>query len=453
MAKKKRIKKMLLIGVPVVVVIAIIVMSLSGSNGKGTTVQAELAYVDRISEIVTASGRIHPQTKVDITSEVPAEIVAVYVSEGDGVARGKRLLLLDTVQYMSDVAQARFSVDEIEARTQAARSQYEKDKLEFERQSRLWEQNLSSETAYTNAKFAFENSQANYQAMVAQSKTARARLEKAEDNLGKTLIKSPMDGVVTFLSAEVGEIAQAQTSFTQGKTLMTVADLSVYEVEVDVDETEIASLRLGHPAGIRVDALRDTTFEGTVVEIGNSALVTGEGTENFTTSFRVKVRFNEAHASIRPGMSASVDITTATAEDALLIPYASLVTREFDPDSLKTDTTGKSEPDATRGGEVQAAEVDDADAPADSATAGRSDGNGKQRKDKVKKSGVFVVENGKVRFIEVATGIADKRYLEALSGVSPGDTVVSGSFQTLRKLSGGDLVVIDDSSLEEMKNE
>lgn len=444
---KKRTKKISLISAVIVVVVVIAIMNFSGSNGEGTSVQAELAYVGDISEIVTASGRVQPQTKVDITSEVSAEIIAIFVEEGQQVTKGERLLLLDTIQTKSDVAQARYSLDEITARTQAARSQWERDKREFERQSTLYEQKLSSETEYTNAKFAYDNSKANYDAMQAQMKTARAFLDKAEDNLSKTLITAPMDGVVTYLSAEVGEIAQAQTAFTQGKTLLTVADLSVFEVEVDVDETEIAMVKDGHATEIRVDAFTDSVFEGSVIEVGNSARISGEGSDSYTTSFRVKVRFAETEASLRPGMSASVDITTSKRDEALLIPYASIVEREFDPDSLNKST----EPESTTvgSGEVHAAEIDDSSAgDTTEATAGKH-----KKKEKIKMSGVFIVKNGKAEFVEVATGIADDRNIVALTGLNPGDTVISGSFQTLRKLAVGEAVIIDESSKKKMEEE
>jgi len=449
----KRKKKIGLITAAVAVVVVIVIANLSGSNGKGTTVQAELAYIGEINEIVNASGRVQPQTKVDITSEVPAEIMAVYITEGEQVTKGQRLLLLDTVQYQSDVARARYSLDEITARTEAARSQYERDKLEHEKQARLYEQKLCSETEYTSAKLTYDNSRANYEAMQAQVKNGRAALDKAEDNLSKTLITAPMDGSIVYLTAEVGEIAQAQTSFTQGKTLLTIADLSVFEVEVDVDETEIAMVKNDLPADIRVDAFTDSVFAGTVVEVGNSATISGQGSDTYTTSFRVKVRFAQTDAPLRPGMSASVDITTRRQDDATLIPYASIVQREFDPDSLKAEAVA-SESTSVGVSEVHAAEPDDVetgDSPAVDTTQSTADKY--RKKEKIKKSGVFVIKNGKAEFVEVTTGIADDRNIAAMEGINPGDTVISGSFQTLRKLAVGDEVVIEEDSKKKMEEE
>jgi HlyD family secretion protein len=446
--KKKRIVWIIII---VVIVVVLAGINLRGDKETATMVQADLALLDNISEIVTASGRVQPQTKVDITSEVSAEIVAIFVKEGDVVERGQPLLLLDTVQYQSDVAQAQYSLDEIMARADAAKTQYAKDSIENERQARLFSQKLTSEQSFLDAKFAVENSDANFRAMKAQVQTQRARLEKAQDNLAKTRISAPMDGVVSYLSAEVGEIAQAQTSFTQGKTLMTIADLSVFEVEVDVDETEIDKLQLGQKADIRVDAFRDTSFAGSVVEIGNSAVITGEGTESYSSNFKVKVRFDQPEISVRPGMSATVDITTAQKDDALVVPYSAVVTREFDPDKLnKKDTVETAEKTSAASNEAVAAES------SDQAIAEKDTVRDYRKKDdaaKVVKSGVFLVKNGKAEFIEIETGIADEQNIVALGGVQPGDTVISGSYQTLRKLEEGDPIQIDERSLSKMREE
>lgn len=437
---KKRTKLFVFGGGGLVLAAGIVVAMMSGGDDGVTEVQADLAYLDEISEVVTASGRIQPQSKVDVTSEVSAQVVELLVSEGDWVTAGQKLLQLDTVQLKADKAQAEYTLDEIKARTDASRIQYRKDKLNAERQTKLYEQKLTSEIAFTDAGFAYDKSKANYQAMQAQVKTGQARLDKAVDNLRKTTIKAPMSGVVTFLNVEVGEISQAQTAFTQGKTLMTVSDLSVYEVEVDVDETEIAKVQLGDEAGIRIDAFRDSVFRGIVEEIGNSARVQGQGTENYATNFLVKVRFIDSDIPIRPGMSATVDITTATVENALLVPYASVVTREFDPDSL--DFAAVDEPSG--GGlvdEVQAAENDETQQ--EKAATGKS-----RKKKKVKMTGVFKIENGKARFVELRTGIADERNVVALGGLTDQDTIITGSYQTLRKLKNGDPVKIDKHSLE-----
>ena len=427
MALKKR-SKIILIVVSVIAVGAIAAsFSLSDSNNDMTLIQAELAYIDDITEVVTASGRIQPQTQVEVTAEISAQIINLFVKEGDQTTTGQRMLLLDTIQLKADVEQARYTLDEITSRKDAAFALYRKDSINFKRQTKLFEQRLASETEYNDIRFTFDNSRANFHAMLAQVKTSRARLEKTKDNLTKTLIKAPMAGTITYLNVEVGEIAQAQTAFTQGQTLLTISDLSVFEVEVDVDETEIAKVVAGQKVDIRVDAFRDTIFPGTIVEISNPAKVSGQGTDNFSTTFRVKVRFNEANIPVRPGMSATVDITTQVDHDALLIPYAAVLTREFDPDSVV-----KNNSDVNTENEEKSSPYT-------------------KKKSKIKKTGVFVINDGVAKFVELTTGIADERNLVALTGLTPGDTVISGSFQTLRKLKEGDLVKIEDASLEKMK--
>jgi HlyD family secretion protein len=213
-------------------------------------------------------------------------------------------------------------------------------------------------------------------------------------------------------------------------------------VEVEVDETEVAKVRVDQESEIRVDAFSDTSFAGHVVEIGNSAQTSGQGSENFTTSFRVKVRFADTDAPIRPGMSATVDITTAHEDLALLIPYAAVVTREFDlnkPEKTEADT-GDGVFAAELETEPEANEVDGSDV---------EKPNGKKPK-MVKKTGVFICKDGVAKFVEIETGIADERNIVALTGLAPGDTVISGSFQTLRKIEEDEAVKIDEQSLETM---
>ncbi|MCK5126629.1 MAG: efflux RND transporter periplasmic adaptor subunit [candidate division Zixibacteria bacterium] len=447
MAKKKRKKLIWFSSTGLIIIAVIVVIGLQSNGDEQTTVQADLAYIDDISEKVTASGRIQPQTKVDISAEVSAEIIGLHIREGDFVKRGALLLTLDTVQLKSDLYQAKYSLDETLARTASAKAQFKKDSREYERQIRLFNQKLISETEFADGTFIQENSKANYEARKAQVNISQAILDKARDNLGKTRITSPMDGIVTYLNVEVGEIAQAQTAYTQGRRLMTIADLSVFEVEVDIDETEIAKLRINQKAQIRVDAFRDTTFLGTVVEIGNSAKIMGEGTEDYSTNFLVKIRFDETNTAIRPGMSATTDITTAQALNALLIPYGAVVTREFNPDSLPANVPPVVNSQPVKGINASFATATNA---SDSKTSDNNKGP-KKKKEKTKLEGVFVVENGEAKFFAIKTGIADDRNIAVLSGLNPADTIVSGSYQTLRQIKEGEVVVIDDDSLEKMK--
>ena len=411
-------KKLFLIIGGVIVVAILIYANLSMDTTNATEVHAEDAKNRKLVEIVSASGRIQPQTKVDITSEVNGEIVQLLAKEGDYVNQGDYLIILDTVQLRTAVDQARFAMSEMQARLEGAKASMEQNREEFDRQQRLYKDNLTSETSFTNAKYAFLNSESSYNAVLAQSKQADSRYEQAVDNFKKAKIAAPMPGIITYLDCEVGEIAQAQTAFTQGRTLMTISNLEIFEVEVEVDETEINKVTLGQEADIEVDAFTDTVFTGEVVEIGNTALISGTGTQDQSTNFKVKVIFKDSNIQIKPGMSATVDIITSKIEDALSIPYSAVVMRSFDLDSLEKARAGvddtEEEGEAQMVNSVQAAESEDED-PEES----------DETEEKKELKGTFVIRDGKAEFVEIETGIADQKNIQVTSGLEPGDKVVS----------------------------
>lgn len=432
----KKKKKLLLIIGGAVLVIAVIILNLTLDTTKTTKVNAATVASRELIEIVTASGRIQPKTKVNITSEINGEIIDLKIREGDHVETGQLLVVLDTVQLRSDVDQARYAVSEIKARLDGASSTLEQRQEEYERQEQLYKGDLTSETAYTNAKYAYLTAKSTYEATDAQSHQFQARYEKQLDYLSKARIVAPMPGIITFLDCEEGEIAAAQTAFTQGKTLMTIANLDVFEVEVEVDETEIAKVALGQHAEIEVDALPDTTFDGEVVEIGNTALISGLGSQDQTTNFRVKVLFKDDEARIRPGMSATVDLTTDRRENVLGVPFASIVMRAFDLDSLERAREAEENDSNPVGvGQVHAAENGEAE----TNTAKGAD----EEKEKTELKGVFAIRDGKARFVQVKTGIADQKNIEVISGLSEGDSIISGPYRVLRTIKDGDKVKID----------
>lgn len=420
-----------------IVVVAIIVGNIVSSGEKATTVNTELVEIIDITEEVSASGYVQPQTRVNITAEVTAEIIDIPVVDGQQILKGELLVLLDTVQLQKDVDQYLYSLNEINSRTEGARATFRQAEEENERQKQLFERDLTSETAYTNAEYAYLNYKYSLEAMVSQTKQARARYEKAMDNLSKTRIVAPIDGTITYVDAEVGEIAPAQTAFTQGKTLMTISDMSSFEVEVDVDETEIIKIALGQESKIEIDAFIDTVFAGEVIEIGNTAIMSGVGTQDQATNFKVKVLFKETNALIRPGMSATVDIVTNEIEDALSVPYGAIVMRSLDADSLaKADDSG---------GLVASAHA----ATNDDTLVVEEKPKKKDKKEKKEVKGVFVVKDGHAKFVPVETGIADQKSIEVVMGVNESDTVITGPFKTLRSIKDGDLIETEEKENED----
>jgi HlyD family secretion protein len=420
-------KTVVIVGLVVVVVAALVIFQLKSGGKRGVEVHAAVAKTSDIVEKVSASGRIQPQTKVNITAQINGKIVALLVKEGDTVRPGELLAVLDTVQLKSEAEQGRYSLNEISARLDGAKSALDQAAEEYERQQKLFTQNLTSETQLKNSKYDFLSAKANYEATSAQSKQLQSAYEKQLDNLSKTKIVAPMTGVLTLVDCEVGEIAPAQTAFTQGKTLMTISNLYVFEVEVEVDETEIGKINMEQPAKIEVDAFPDTTFAGKVVEIGNTAILKGSGTQDQSTNFKVKVILTDAEGRIRPGMSATVEITTNEKKEALSVPFSSIVMRQFDMDSL---LAARTKPAAESSGGVHAASADSGNAASDT---------DKKREDL---KGVFVISGGKLVFKNVQTGIADAQNIEVLSGLNSGDSVVSGPYRILRTVNEGDQVQV-----------
>ncbi|RKX24559.1 MAG: hypothetical protein DRP45_07960 [Candidatus Zixiibacteriota bacterium] len=434
-------KKVILIVLGVVVVAALIVTNLLMDTSKAISVNTAEILQDDITEEVSASGRIQPRSKVDITSEINGEIITLAVKEGQPVNAGDLLVVLDTVQIASDVSQAKYRLDEIKARLEGARTSLEQAEEEFRRQEKLYEQQLTSETMFKNVRYAYLSSQSSHTAMEASTNQMQAAYEKQLDYFEKAKIVSPMTGVVTFLDVEVGEIAAAQTAFTQGRTLMTISDMSVFEVEVEVDETEINKIMLGQVSDIKVDAFPDTSFVGEVVEIGNTAIMANYGGQDQSTNFKVKVMFEDVDLMLRPGMSATVDMTTAVRENVLSLPFSAIVMRSYDMDSLiaarETETSGLSAVS-----EVQAAESDSTDDELEK----------KDDEEREDLKGIFILKDGVARFVEVETGIADQKNIEITVGVEFGDTVVCGPYRVLRTIKDGDeveAIVKDDEEGEE----
>lgn len=418
-------KTVLIVGLVVVVLAALVIFQLNSGGKKGVEVHAAVAKTADIVEQVSASGRIQPQTKVNITAQINGKIVALTAKEGDTVRPGQLLAVLDTVQLKSEAEQGRYALNEISARLDGAKSSLDQASEEYERQQKLYAQNLTSETQLKASKYAYLSSKANYEATSAQSRQLQSAYEKQLDNLSKTKIAAPMAGVLTLVDCEVGEIAPAQTAFTQGKTLMTISNLDIFEVEVEVDETEIGKVRMEQETKVEIDAFPDTTFKGKVVEIGNTAILKGSGTQDQSTNFRVKVILVDADSRIRPGMSATVDITTNEKKEALSIPFSAVVIRQLDMDSLLASRQPAA---AESSGGVHAAGVDSSEADSD------------ENKKKEDYKGVFLISGGKLRFEKIQTGIADAQNIEVLSGLKPGDSVVSGPYRILRTVNEGDLV-------------
>ncbi|MFQ6003200.1 MAG: efflux RND transporter periplasmic adaptor subunit [Candidatus Zixiibacteriota bacterium] len=413
----KKKKKIIIILGAIVVVAIIIVANVLKSGEKTYKVQAEKAQKSDITSVVTANGKIIPIIDVKISAYVPAKIIRLPVEEGDVVKKGQLLVQLDDTEYKAAVNQAK-------AQLASTKASLEQAQLVYNRQKELFEKKLSSKEQYDMAKTELDLAKARHEQAVAAP-------DEAKYNLSKTTITSPMEGIVTSLNAEVGEIVMIGTMNNPGTVITTISDMSEIEAEVEVDETDIAEVKLGQEADIEIDAFPDTTFKGRVTEIGHTARISGLGTQDQVTNFLVKVKLIDEVPNIRPGMSASVDITTDHRADVLSVPIQAVVMREE-----KSDTLG------TKKKEGALASTDTLP----------QKGNKKGRKEKKEVEGVFVIEEGRAKFVKVETGIADQQNIEIVSGINKDNMVVTGTYKILRTLKDGDKVKVTEKKFKRKKS-
>ncbi len=444
-------KKKLIVAVLVIVSTGSMVgYGLVARNRGVVAVQGGRATRQDLTQTVTANGEIKPKKYVNISSNMMGRIVHMPVKEGDHVKEGDLLIRLESVQTESDVTSAQASLDaalaELEGMNASIRSSeatiasakaevtraeadYNRAKLNADRSESMSRDGLISREQLDRAKTDLEISAAGLisaKARLAQTEAQaaqvskqkegvalrinqqRASLTRARDQFGKTTIRSPLDGIITYLPVNEGEIAIVGVQNSPGTTLMTIADMSVITAEVKVDETDIVNVRLGQEANIKVDALGDRLLPGHVSEIGNSAL-TRSGASTTTTSsqeakdFKVVVTLDNPPAELRPGLSCTATIVTANRKQAVTVPIQAITVREFDAAATATDN----------------------------------------KKKKVEQEGVFVIQNGVASFRRIKTGIIGATDIEVLDGIAENEEIVTGTFQVLRTLKDNTRIKVE----------
>ena len=413
-------KKGLWIGLGAVVVVALIVMNVvRQSAGKVTAVQFAKVHVEDITSRVRAPGKIEPKTQVKISADIPGKVVRLLVKEGDKVKKGQLMLQIDDVQYVAAVGQAQAAHQSAVAHERETKRSLAAAESNFDRQRQLFSQNLLSPAEWDQANTTHESAQVAEATANEEVARTRAALDGAENSLSKCHFVAPFDGVVSALDVEQGEIVITGTMNNPGTQIMVVSDLSRMLVRADVDETDVVDMKLGQKAKISVDAIPDTTFAGTVTEIGNTAKRSTTSTVEGQTNFEVKVVFDDNVPQVRPGMTADVDIETATHGQVLTVPIQAVVVRsqrDLDRAMHKPTAAGK-KPRSS-----------DASAAAEEDTVGRKD---------KEVTGLFVVTAGVAKFVPVHTGIASETMIEVTGDVKNGDSVVSGPYKALRELKPG----------------
>ncbi len=431
------------IGVLVVTVLVVAgVLTTLQSRNTGTQVRTEEVGRRDLEAIVTASGNIRARRTVDISSDVSGRIVELNVDEGDDVQEGQVLLRIDQTQFQAAVAQWRAGLSQREAQAAQQNASLIQATREYDRMQGLWtrDSTLVSRQQVDDAGTQAEVAQALYTAAEHGVDQARATLAEAEDRLSKTTIRAPISGKVTRLNIELGETAIVGTMNNPGSLLLTISDLSVIEAVMQVDETDVPEISVGDSAALELDAFPDTEFAGTVTEIGNSAIrppssAAGTG-QTPTIDFEVVITLDDPPVELRPDLSTTADIVTETRDQALAIPIIALTIRDRseqdEADGNGSDGDGEFGNDEAGDGSTESDDTRAAD----------------EEDEEEEEEGVFVVRDGEAHFVPVAVGIAGQEYFEVLSGLSEGDTVVSGPYQRIRELSDGEEVRTDSTDVE-----
>jgi HlyD family secretion protein len=395
--------------VAVLVVAGVVGGVVRARRAKEVEVREELVARRDLVAAVTASGKIQPKRKVDISADITGRITKISVREGDVVTKGEFLLQIDPTVYEANLQRAQAAFSSAGAEVVQARSNRDQAQRALKRTQELRDQNpnLIAPEQLEQAQTAFDIASANLSAAEHQTDQARATVQEARDNLRKTRLLAPISGRVTRLPVEEGEVAVPSTFSKDIGLLMTISDLSVIQAKVQVDETDVVRLHMGDSVEVAIDAFPDTTFLGRVTKISNSSIdnpgAAAASTNNRAVDYYVEVTLNHPPPDIRPDLSATARIITDTRARALSIPIIALTVRENTPLSTETRPTDTSV--VTRHRRVT--------------------------------EGVFVIQKGSVTFRPVRVGIAGDEYFEVLDGLKEGERIAAGPYQAIRDLKDG----------------
>jgi HlyD family secretion protein len=403
----------------------------------GIEVTTEGVKKRHLEAIVSASGKIQAKRDVNISADTMGRVTELAVDEGYRVKKGQFLMQIDPRNLKSAVqrteaslAAARSNAEQVRLALDSARVALKQAQDNYKRQQDLWKGGLTTRETLEKAENDLKARQSDLASQEQNVRTMQLRMESesataasARYDLSKVRIESPIDGIVTRRNIEAGETVVIGTMNNAGTVLLTIADMSVIQAEVEVDETDIPSLRIGQPAKVTIDAMPGQTFTGKVTEIGNSPIqaATGSSTTQ-ATNFKVVVTLDKEIAEVRPGFTCTAEITTAVRDSAVAVPIQATTVREMILDEkgniVRPPEGAKGKRPVTPSPAAAQAEL----AP------------GQTRKEL---EGVFAVQDNKAVFMPIKTGIAGEKYFEVLSGLKEGTAVITGPFTSVRSLAEG----------------
>ncbi len=396
--------------------------------------EVELKRIERkeLKSVLSASGRIRPKTMVDVSAAVSGKVLQVFVHEGDLVQKGQPLLKIDPKPFQTQVQQLDASIESARANIELQRAQLKQTESQLRRSEGLAAEGLVTAEQLDREKTQVEVERARLKSTAQEIPRLEASLAEAKHELTKVDVLSDIGGTVTALNIEAGEYAFVGAFNNPATVLLTVADLTVIEAEVEVDETEAIQAKVGQSAELEIDAHRQWVFHGAVTEVGHNPVTRATGGEREGTSYLVKIVVDDLIPGVRPGLTCSARIQTDGRDAALALPIQALTLRKpGGGDAASEQPEGASEAVA------RTAEPGDAPAePQGGATLAGSRAS-RRKNEEGKVEGVFVVRDGKASFTPVTIGITGEKEFELLSGLAEGDEIVVGPFKALRELKEG----------------
>ena len=400
---------------------------------KPVLITTEKAFRTSLTEVVTATGKIQPEVEVKIAPEVSGEIIELAVKEGQVVQRGQLLMRIKPDSYRAQVEAQQAALNGARSESVRIRAELSKVEQDYRRISQLHQGGLVSASELNSAKAAYDGARAGLGSAVAQIQQAEGSLRQIGEALSKTVIYSPVTGTISSLTSRAGERVVGTSQFA-GTEVMRIADLDSMEARVNVNENDIVNVKVGDGARIQVDAYPDREIRGVVREIASTALTRNMGTQEEVTNFEVKISIPDRSLRLRPGMSATADIETATVKNVVAVPIQSVTVRSTESDLSPEELERKRVQREAREREDNRADV-----------TNEQQERQKEREQRSRLQRVVFVKNGdSVKMQKVETGIADNTFIEIRSGIKPGDEVVSGSYTAIsRKLKDGAKVEIE----------
>jgi HlyD family secretion protein len=431
--KRSRKRLIWLIVLAVLVVGGVTGMVASKKREKPIMVTTDKAFRKNITQLVTATGKIQPEVEVKIAPEVSGEIVEIAVKEGEVVHRGQLLVRIKPDAYKAQVESQQAALSGARASSVQNRATLAKAEQDYKRAQQLFKSGLLPEADRNTAQTQFDIAKAALESSLFEIQRAEGALRQINDALSKTVIYAPSDGTISSLTSRVGERVVGTSQFA-GTEVMRIANLNNMEAVVNVNENDVPNVRIGQSARISVDAYPDRNIKGIVREIASTATTKNAGSQEEVTNFEVKISIPDRSLQLRPGMSTTADIETATVPNAVVVPIQSVTARlagsNLSPEERERMTAQQSARDA-------------GDNKADVTNQTQEKQKERQLRESLQRV-VFVKNGDTVRQQKVDTGIADATFIEIKNGIKPGDEVVSGSYTAIsRRLKDGAKVEIE----------